>query len=155
VKPGRKPADQSRADEICARLATWQQQPAEQRPSLRALATELGTSHQMLSFHLKGLDRWQQQEYHRKAREIRDRGLGMTYADEQQMIAYERAALNCMLNRTLDGTLERVAQEAKAQGWTRKHVEFVKLAARKGHPSAQKLLQSLKSDLAAKSALLR
>jgi hypothetical protein len=38
------------------------------------------------------------QEYHRKAQEIRAKGLGMTYADEQEMIAYERAALNCMLN---------------------------------------------------------
>jgi hypothetical protein len=45
------------------------------------------------------LSKWQQQEYHRKAQEIRAKGLGMTYADEQQMIAYERAALNRMLNR--------------------------------------------------------
>jgi hypothetical protein len=104
----------------------------------------------MLSFHLKGLHRWQQQEYHRKAQEIRDKGLGMTYADEQQMLAYERAAFNCMLNRALDGTLERVAAEAKSQGWTKKHAEFVKLAAQKGHPSAQKLLQSIPSNLPVK-----
>ena len=83
MKPGRKPADRSRAAEICARLATWRQQPAEQRPSLRALAAELGTSHQMLSFHLKGLNDWQRREYFRKSQEIRAKGFGMTWAGDR------------------------------------------------------------------------
>src|SRR5882724_4279550 len=108
MKPGRKPADESRASAIRTRLVSWSQAPEAERPSLRALAEELGTSHQLMSFYLKGLDRWQQQEYHRKAQEIRSKGVGMTYADEQQMIAYERAALNCTLNRALDGFVERL-----------------------------------------------
>jgi uncharacterized protein YfiM (DUF2279 family) len=87
----------------------------------------------------------QQQEYHRKAQEIRDKGLGMTYADEQQMIAYERAALNCMANRALGGFFERLAAEVKAEGWTKKRIEVVKIGARKGFPAAQKLLASLQS----------
>jgi hypothetical protein len=67
----------------------------------------------------------------------------MTYADEQQMIAYERAALNCMLDRALDGFLEKLTAEAKVEGWTRKRMNLVELAARKGHPTAQRLLASL------------
>jgi len=144
VKRGRKPADESQAAAMRTRLISWSQAPEDLRPSLRALAEELGTSHQLLSFYLRGLSKWQQQEYHRKAQEIRDKGLGMTYADEQQMIAYERAALNCMLNRALDGFLEKLTAEAKVEGWTRKRIQLVERAACKGHPAAQKLLASLK-----------
>jgi hypothetical protein len=140
---GRKPACESNAAAIRIRLVSWSQAPKAQRPSLRALAKELGTTHQLLSFHLKGLSKWQQQEYHRKAQEIRDKGLGMTYADEQQMIAYERAALSCMLSRALDGFVERLAAEAKVEGWTKKRIKLVEIAARKGVPAAQKLLASL------------
>jgi hypothetical protein len=96
---------------------------------------------------MRKLNKWQQQEYHRKAQEIRDKGLGMTYADEQQMIAYERAALNCMLDRALGGFVERLAAEAEAkvEGWTSKRIQLVEQAARKGHPAAQRLLASLQS----------
>jgi hypothetical protein len=144
VKRGRKPADESNAKAIRTRLVSWQQAPEAQRPSLRALAQELGTTHQLLSFYLKGLSKWQQQEYHRKAQEIRDKGLGITYADEQQMIAYERAALNCMLNRALDGFVERLATGAKAEGWTKKRIKLLEIAACKGVPAAQEMLASLK-----------
>ena len=52
----------------------------------------------------------------------------MTYADEQQMIAYERAALNCILNRAN------------------------KLAARKGVPAARDLLETLRKPTAGRTA---
>jgi hypothetical protein len=105
-----------------------------------------------LGFYLKGLSKWQQQEYHRKAQEIRAKGLGMTYADEQQMIAYERAALNCMLNWALDGFVERLATEAKAEGWTTKPVKLVELAARKGVPASRDLMETLKKPTAGRTA---
>jgi hypothetical protein len=41
--------------------------------SLRALAAELGTSHQLLGFYLKDLDRWRHEKYKREAKAIRDR----------------------------------------------------------------------------------
>ena len=56
---GRKPAGESRAAEIRARLAAWKQTPEQGRISLRALAAELGTSHQLLSFYLRRWDKWQ------------------------------------------------------------------------------------------------
>lgn len=50
---GRKPKWESRALEFYGRLARWKQSPESSRPSLRALARELGTSHQLLSHYLK------------------------------------------------------------------------------------------------------
>jgi hypothetical protein len=47
--------------------------------------------------------------------------------------------------RALDGFLQKLTAEAKVEGWTRKRMQLVELAARKGHPTAQKLLASLQS----------
>lgn len=54
-------------------LLRWNQTLESSRPSLRALARELGTSHQLLSFYLKNLHRWQSKEYWRQAKAIRAR----------------------------------------------------------------------------------
>lgn len=59
ARRGPKPAGESRAAEIRARLMAWKQTPEQERISLRALAAELGTSHQLLSFYLRGWDKWQ------------------------------------------------------------------------------------------------
>jgi hypothetical protein len=58
VRRGRKPASESRAAEVRTRLAAWRQIPEAHRVSLRALAVQIGTSHQLLSFYLQRLDRW-------------------------------------------------------------------------------------------------
>lgn len=47
---GRKPKQESRAAEIRARLAEWKRMPEFSRLSLRALARELSTTHQLLSY---------------------------------------------------------------------------------------------------------
>ena len=75
-KRGRKRIKESRAAEIRARLVHWSQIPEPQRISLRALAAEIGTSHQMLSFYLRGLDKWQASEYRRQAKAICERADG-------------------------------------------------------------------------------
>ena len=62
---GRKPNDESKAAEIRAKLAAWKQMPESSRPSLRELARELGTSHQLLSHYLQGWEKWQAKEYRR------------------------------------------------------------------------------------------
>lgn len=59
ARRGRKPAGESRAAEIRARLAAWKQTPEQERISRRTLAAELGTSHQLLSFYLRRWDKWQ------------------------------------------------------------------------------------------------
>jgi hypothetical protein len=73
VSRGRRRANESNAAAIRTRLVAWRQTPESQRPSLRALAVELGTSHQLLSFYLQGLDKWQKAEYEWRVKEIRDR----------------------------------------------------------------------------------
>jgi len=142
-RKGRKPADESQAATIRRRLIAWRQIPEEQRPSLRALAEELSTSHQLLSFYLNGLNRWQREEYHRRAQEIRSKGLGMTYADEQQALAYDRAALQLMLDDALEPTFQRLEAGAKAGNLNAHELQLVNLAARRGMPRAQKIKQAL------------
>ena len=72
---GRKLKPESRGTEIRAKLAEWKRTPESSRPSLRALACDLGTSHQLLSFYLKDLGKWQRAEYWRQGREIRERAI--------------------------------------------------------------------------------
>src|SRR5215469_14895512 len=59
---GRKPASQSRAPEFRNRLAGWKQMHESSRPSLRAVARELGTSHQLLSHYLRYWSQWERKE---------------------------------------------------------------------------------------------
>ena len=59
---GRKKKPESRAQEIRASLLMWKQTPKSSRPSLRALARELGTSHQLLEHYYDGLEDWQHRE---------------------------------------------------------------------------------------------
>lgn len=59
---GRKKKQESQAIELRQKLVAWKQTPESMRPSLRALAGELATSHQMLAYYLDGLDRWQAEE---------------------------------------------------------------------------------------------
>jgi hypothetical protein len=143
MKPGRKPADESRTEAIRTRLVSWSQVPEGQRPSLRVLAKELGTSHQLLSFYLKGLNRWRRKEYLRKAQEIRDKGLGMTWTDEQQALAYKRAAFQLMLDDALEPTFQRLEDGAKAGNLKPQELKMVSLAARHGMPRALKIKQVL------------
>src|SRR5258708_4296467 len=95
-KRGRKPADESRARILRSRLVVWKQTPESQRVSLRTLAAELGTSHQLLAFYLRGLDEWQRKDYERRAEDIRDRAnaenRSITSWEESQVKALERAA---------------------------------------------------------------
>ena len=55
---GRKPKAESRSEELRQALVAWQQMPEGKRPSLRQLARERGTSHQLLSHLLEGLEGW-------------------------------------------------------------------------------------------------
>src|ERR1700680_2645536 len=78
---GRKSKYESRAPELRQKLIVWKQTAESLRSSLRALARELGTSHQMLAYLLDGLEiqhameykRRDEEEYKRRADEIRAR----------------------------------------------------------------------------------
>jgi hypothetical protein len=70
---GRKRNPESRASEIHSKLAAWRQASESARPSLRASAREVDTSHQLLSHYLLHWDKWQAKEYRRQAEELRAR----------------------------------------------------------------------------------
>jgi hypothetical protein len=78
----------------------------------------------------------------------------MTWADEQQAIAYERAALNCGLDQTLDRFIERLT-EARTEGWTRKRIKIVEFAARKGVLAVRELRVTLKKPAGGRTATER
>lgn len=119
---GRKRAGESRAAEIRARLTAWKQTPEQGRISLRTLAAELGTSHQLLSSYLRGWDKWQMKECLRKAREICDRAKAerrsLTAAEEASVATYERAAHNYMFDYLLRDALKHL----KARGQVRQAI---------------------------------
>ena len=150
---GRKPARQSRAAEIRAKLLAWKQTPESQRSSLRALAAKLGTSHQLLSVYLKGLDNWQKKDYQRSAVTIRNLAKAenrlMTPWEQSQVATLERAAFQCLISSALTSALKRYEQELgkKAGGLTRTELKLVKMLAQRGFPMAQKLLQKHQINL--------
>ena len=66
---GRKKQPESRAAEFRERLMVWKRTPGSSRPSLRALARELSTSHQLLQHYLDGLEEWECKERYQRAKE--------------------------------------------------------------------------------------
>jgi hypothetical protein len=127
-KRGRKPASESRAAEIRTRLLVWKKTPNPQRISLRTLATEIGTSHQLLSFHLRRLDEWQMKEYYRKkAQEIPD----------NRPLA---KALCSMIGPAICKMLAELERQIKCGALSGTQVRIAKLLAREGIGKAQDIL---------------
>src|SRR5882762_5596727 len=95
---GRKPKQESRAEEFRQRLIVWKQEPVRSRPSLRALAAELRTSHQLLKQYLDGLEKWKRdKDLARLRANAKAKGLVVTAKIENEYLAWvkdfeERAA---------------------------------------------------------------
>jgi hypothetical protein len=150
-KRGRKAIGESQASAIRTRLVSWRQTPETSRISLRALASELGTSHQLLAFYLRGLDKWQKTEYQRLAKAIRDRARAenryMTPWERSQEITLERSALVCMMDEILAPTLKQLEADAKAGALSKQALKMVVFLARRGVPIAQKILEKRQINL--------
>jgi hypothetical protein len=146
---GRKSKAESRATEIRAGLAEWKQLPEFSRPSLRALAGELGTSHQLLSFYLKNLHKWQGKEYWRQAKEIRARanaeGRALTQQEEQQVYAYNRAGIRATAGFMLLDVITRMRKESERGPLCRQDIKALRIFAPQ-FPEAQELLQKCLRD---------
>ncbi len=136
-KRGRKLARESRAPEIRARLTEWKQTPESFRSSLRALAAEIGTSHQLLSFNLRRWDKWQAKEYQRNANDICARAEAekrtMTGNEQAQVVAYTRASVQSMINSVVPDILTALRKEARRGKLSRQHLRLAKVLARKGY----------------------
>jgi hypothetical protein len=141
----RRSAVQSQAPDIRARLLTWKQTPEPQRVSLRALARELGTSHQLLGHYLIRWEKWQAKEYRRQAKEIRVRAEAETrpwIAAEmlRQAQVLEKAAFQSEIGSLLDDTLRKLKREARGGQLSRGAVKMLRLFAARGDRDVQQIL---------------
>jgi hypothetical protein len=141
---GRKQKQESRATELRRKLIDWKQTPESSRPPLRALARELVTSHQLLNFYLKGLEKWQGEEYWRQAREIRARAIAedrpLTQWEDQQARAYDRAGLHLTTGYMLRHSIKRMKKDSERGPLCWHDIKALKMLAPK-FPEAQELLE--------------
>jgi hypothetical protein len=148
---GRKPTQESRSTEFRQSLIEWKQSPEWSRPSLRALARQLGTSHQLLKHYLDGLEKWRCKERHRKATEESDQILFRAIDEGRPMTEQEQnRRYDCMMTTIrakvcsigLD-ELARLKQEARRGPLHPAQFKLVKILAKRGFPEAQVLLDNL------------
>jgi hypothetical protein len=130
---GRKPKHESRARELRQRLIAWKQAPESLRPSLRGLARELGTSHQLLNHYLDGLQGWRVRE---EARRIRARAK----AEDRKLTRPE--LIRVLLDPVMVDELEKIRRDARRGPLTWHQVQTLKIFARQGYPEAQELLKT-------------
>jgi hypothetical protein len=148
---GRKPTQESRSAELRQSVIEWKQSPEGSRPSLRALARQLGTSHQLLKHYLDGLEKWRYMERHRKATEESAQiiaraiveGRPMTEWEEQRYHACAMAAIRAKGGALVLGELARLKQEARRGPLNPAQVKLVKILAKRGFTDAQELLDKL------------
>jgi hypothetical protein len=144
---GRKPKQDSRANEIRARLMEWKEKPESARSSLRALASELLTSHQLLSHYLEGLDKWACNDLMRRSKEIRMRAEAEhrlpTPLEEQQICYYGRLGVDMMLWIAVDDAVKQLERDAKKNRLTAKQIKMLGNLASRGHEKARKILENL------------
>jgi DNA-binding transcriptional regulator YhcF (GntR family) len=144
-KAGRKPVTESRATELRQALVTWEQTPESMRPSLRALAKELNTSHQLLQHYLEGLEEWQCRERYRVAKATVDKKaegiLSRAKAENRELTLREYG--DAFVVPGFVGKIEELRQEAKRgplhSGW----FKLLEMFAKRGAPEMQELAQEL------------
>jgi len=142
---GRKPKQESREAEIRARLAIWKQTPESSRPSLRALARELGTSHQLLGHYLTQWHKWEAKQCWRRARAIRSQadveGRHITPWEERQALNWDREGIAVMLRPTLLKQFEEIKQDAHRGVLHPAQFKILKIYAGEVFPRAQELVE--------------
>jgi hypothetical protein len=164
---GRKSKYESRAPELRQKLIVWKQTPESLRSSLRALARELGTSHQMLAYLLDGLEiqhameykRRDEEEYKRRADEIRARakaeGRPMTELEGQQVAVYRKRQFCATLEVAgLDHVWE-LKQKSESGPLHPIERKIVRMYVKHGYPGAQELLQKCSQQKVARKRTVK
>ena len=97
----------------------------------------MGTSHQLLSFYLRRWDKWQAKEYQRNAKDIcagaKAENRTLTGAEQAQVVAYGRAALQSMINSVVPDMLTALRKEAMRGKLSRQQLRLAEILARKGY----------------------
>jgi hypothetical protein len=123
------------------------QTPESRRVSLRALGAEMGCSHQLLSFYLRGWYAWRRREYKRKSAEIEARAKAerreLTPWEEAQISECRRMRFRCLLSAKVEEHLREMEAEAREPSFvlSKGAMKFVAAFARKGFPEAQRILR--------------
>jgi hypothetical protein len=146
---GRKTRQESRSAEFRQRLLIWKQTPEARRPSLRALARQMGTSHQLLGNYLIGLGKWRYKELCRKAKAQSDaicaravaENRGFTPLEEEQIRTCDRTIVQSLATPYLLDLFDRIKREAKCGPLDRCQFKTLEMFARRNYPGAQELLQ--------------
>lgn len=144
VQAGRKPSCESRAEEFRQHLSAWKRSIVS-RPSLRALARELGTSHQLLCHYLKTWLKWEARDYRRRASEIRARARiehrHLTSSEQLEATEYDRAALRETITDSIESMFKGLLKKVKAgNSPSKSEMRFVRIAAKNGVGSAARIL---------------
>ena len=129
---GRKLNRESRGAEFRRRLSAWRQTPESMRQSLRALARELGTSHQLLKHYLDGLDTWQADE---RAKQIQER------AEVEGRPMTLRECCDAHITPVFFRWIEELRQKAKRGPLNYGEIKMLKLFAKQGFPGTKELLE--------------
>jgi hypothetical protein len=141
---GRRPKQESRATEFRRALIAWKQSPESSRPSLRALAYALRTSHQLLAFYLNGLDEWQGREYLWQASNIRSIANAerrhLSQWEENQIHSLTRAGVSAIAGAMLRNSIKRMRKESEHRALCWQEIKSLTMLARR-FPEAQELLQ--------------
>jgi hypothetical protein len=127
--------------------------PEPARPSLRALARKLNTSHQLLKHFLDGLDDWEYKERFRVAQELAEQKANVfrarARAENREMTM--RESLDVLVTPGMLDQIETIRQEAKRGRLNWAHVKTPKIWARH-FPQAKEVLEKYsKSVLPRKS----
>ncbi len=159
LKRGRRPANESQAAAIRGRLIAWKQTPEGQRVSLRALAIELGTSHQLVSFYLKSLSDWQKNHYKQRAKAICDQARAekrcLTAFEQAQVVSLGRAEYQWMIDAAMGPVLKKLEEQAAAGQLSGQVIRVVSVLAQRGIPEAQKIMKQCRNKPRKDEATLR
>jgi hypothetical protein len=135
---GRKPTLKSRATEFRQRLVTWKQTPESTRPSLRALARELGTSHQLLKHYLDGLEEWEWQERRRNAKKESDEIYARATAEGRDIT---RGEVVRVIDSALLNMIARIRRDAQRGPIHPAQFKMLKLFVKQGFLGAEEVLR--------------
>jgi hypothetical protein len=143
LNAGRKPKEESRAMELRQALIAWKRIPEAVRPSLRFLAAQLQTNHQLLSHFLGTLDEWGLEERIRIAKEQGEHFQARAQAEGRDLS--RREAVIAIIDSGLLEMIAKIQQEFKLGPVNSLRIKTLKMLADQ-FPKARNLLQKCLQD---------
>jgi hypothetical protein len=139
---GRKSKQDSRANELRQALIAWKESPEGSRPSLRFLALQLRTSHQLLTHFLNTIDEWGLEERIRIAKERMERIQARAQQEGRQLSWPEAATI---IEPALLEMIANAQQEFKLGPLESHDIKMLKMLADR-FPEAGNLLRKCLQD---------